>query len=400
MLTKDGTIPQQKALLFLTLFLILVTVWQLSTNSYLIHSTCTFEENKSQGHKGHDAVIPKGEDAIIPKGHDAIIPKGEDAIIPKGEDAIIPKVHDAIILVMGEVKYFMHWYEKLEPIEGIHIEYVFASWDAPVEIPDLVGSLSTDTIFIPDTAWEEGRNALALKAAEKEVERRKKYDFWIMFDDDVVLECSQIDPGSEYANLTTAEASCWQRFFDFVSSDYVMGPNKVSSFSVNQVYWRERNDPKIGATSFADANAYGFKRESVPYFLPYMFVRPGFKSWLAQVGLFCVTHHCLQHSVLLLPHLALKNPAHRDKTDDMTPEQISLFFADNLYLPQHNFSMCQPDDPVARTIHRMQSFDIIRADTPNELWEMIPEPNLAKCEALKLEYWDKFVAHLNYEGVK
>ena len=301
--------------------------------------------------------------------------------------------YDGIFMVMGERKFFPKWYSRLAEIDGINIDFVYGSWDKEIEF-ECVGKIRCDTMHLSNTTWTTGRNAMALRAAEMEVARGKKYDYWMFADDDLDFVC---DP--DYENDIFGKGSCWQKYFDFVISDYVTGSNKISSVGTRLGGNRKKN-PKgemVGATSFTDAFLAVFKRSAVPYLLPYVYLRPGMSQWMSQAAVFCIMKECMPQSQLIPPPKIVKgvNQLSREYVRGQSKAFMAEVAADNFNLVEHDFSICNNNPTVYP-----QFGDEIYENSPEALWNLIPESDWEKCKALKIEYWDKMIAHLDYRGVK
>lgn len=105
------------------------------------------------------------------------------------------------------------------------------------------------------------------------------------------------------------KGKCWQKIFNFISSDQV--PEKVSTVALAR---HETGPPGFVGVSNADAMFAAFKREHVPYLLPYATIREGGSEWTSQAALFCVMQTCMKSSVLYIPYVGGINEAHREYT--------------------------------------------------------------------------------------
>jgi len=99
--------------------------------------------------------------------------------------------------------------------------------------------------------------------------RGKEYSYWLFLDDDVEIKCNP-QVANNKAPLSLRE--CWQKVFNFISSDEV--PEKVSTIAVLRNRAALNNSGSV-AFSNADAMFAAFKRERVPYLLPYATLQEG-----------------------------------------------------------------------------------------------------------------------------
>ena len=298
--------------------------------------------------------------------------------------------YDGIFMVMGERHFFPEWYSRLAPIDGIDIDFVYGSWDKEIEF-ECVGKIRCDSMFLSNTTWTTGRNALALRAAEMEVERGKKYDYWMFADDDVSLVCN---PDEEDHIL--GKGSCWQKYFNLVISDYVTGSDKVSSVGMRfgNGNLNLNHSEMVGATSFTDALLAVFKRNAVPYLLPYVYLRPGMSQWMSQAALFCIMKKCMPQSQILPPFKVVQmvNGLSREYPRGLNKTFMEEVVADN-------FNLTELDFTIPPNLYGQHQDEIYR-DSPKALWDSIPESDWEKCKALKIAHWDKMIAHLDYREVK
>ena len=213
-----------------------------------------------------------------------------------------------------------------------NLSFVYASYDAEIpgqgenyicEENNSSTSLDCQTIYIPHTTWTEGRNLLAEEALRKERHLGKEYRYWLFLDDDVNVRCKS--PAVE----------CWQQVFNFISSDEV--PDKASTISLPY------GNPRDGfmAVSNADAMFAEFKKERVPYLLPYATLQEGESEWDSQAANFCVIGSCMPSSVLFVPFVGGVNGAHRDYVRGLNLQNISATIARNYHDKSTGFSICE-----------------------------------------------------------
>ena len=211
---------------------------------------------------------------------------------------------EILVMVMGPADTFFKWYATLKEITA-HFVFFYASYDKPLcKVTDkqqcqchsvsssgvTKNNSTSETTFhcevfdVRGTTWTEGRNQLASKAIIFEEERKKRFAYWLFADDDIEPFCDRIPTkGTRKVYRTNSPTSCWQNIFDYMASSMV--PEKASAIALAQ-------DGSVGfqASSSADAMFFGFKRDYVPFYLPYPRLRLGASEWLSQAGLFCVTY--------------------------------------------------------------------------------------------------------------
>lgn len=131
-----------------------------------------------------------------------------------------------------------------------------------------------------------------------------------------------------------------------------------------------------------------FRREYVPYLLPYPAVPQGKSQWLSQGGIFCVLRTCMPSSSVTIPYVAIntKETLHREYARGFPMDVLKQMIYDNYANKEMNFNICS---------NKKQKFydqgkDLIVVDTIEELNEKIPEPDLQKCAPLKnrFEAWE------------
>jgi hypothetical protein len=309
---------------------------------------------------------------------------------------------DILFMVMGQRKYFLSWHSLLKDIDA-NIFFVYASFDGAVNSTDKKScnchrnntDLQCETIFIPGTTWTEGRNLLAEEAIREERRRGKQFTHWVFADEDVVnqLDCSSRGEEREvlvdkvYGRAGYGKKACWQRIFDYIGSSIV--PEKASSISVPLKKWGPK---KFQATSAADALFFAFKRDYVPYLLPYPSLRKGTSEWLSQAGLFCVINTCMKQSVAYAPYITVRNAMHRPyDRKGSNPKNLQEVVRDNYFNKDLGFTPCAGFDSLGQDYDLTAPLYPKNAHTLNNL---IPTQNLSSCEALKLrhESWEAAIA--------
>lgn len=289
---------------------------------------------------------------------------------------------DILCIIMGEAKSHPMWKKRIANITG-SVSLLYGSFDE--EIPSnnceiKFGFFCEETIFIPGTTWTQGRNLLAAQAVRKERKREKKYDYWIFIDDDVSPVCEGGEPMEQFFG----KGNCWQKLFNFISSDQV--PEKVSTLAL--AYKNSGPSGFVGVSN-TDAMFAAFKREKVPYLLPYATIREGGSEWTSQAALFCAIQTCMKSSVMFIPYIRALNEAHREYIRGLNITEISETIANNYHDDKAGFKPCQK--------LRMDQLSQERSDdksstfiTASHLNNIIPEPELEICEPMKkrFEQWE------------
>mmetsp|Transcript_19671 Transcript_19671/g.22503 ORF Transcript_19671/g.22503 Transcript_19671/m.22503 type:complete len:765 (+) Transcript_19671:89-2383(+) len=214
-----------------------------------------------------------------------------------------------VVMVMGEASAFQDWLHQLRGVNGANINFIFGSYDTEI-IQSLENNTSSDDadatnqnfdhqiILIQNTTWSEGRNRLAREALQKENSFRKQFDYWLFLDDDIQPICH---PGSE---IVLGVGSCWQQIFNFLSSDMVpeMASTIVLPFSAKEGF---------ASTSNAGSSFAAFKRESLPYLIPYVTLPEGSNQRISQAANFCIMGTCLSHSAVFVPYVTVHDSKSR-----------------------------------------------------------------------------------------
>lgn len=271
---------------------------------------------------------------------------------------------------------------------------VYASYDAPVNVSlssctngdnGILDSKrcnrNTNTIFIPGTTWTQGRNKLIIEALRLESMYGKKYDYWLFLDDDVVFRRKKQYIGWNKSKTMGANKHVyWNKFMD-VLKDRTLVPQKATTVSIvgGGIYDVLTN--RHNATSNTDAMIAAFKREYVPYLLPYAYLSEGESQWTSQAVLFCVMWSCFKQSTYLIPDISPRNPLHRPYTRGWNISSFQKATADNYesYMPLHH--MCNEE----QQFHQLS--DVISASSVEELDAMIPSMN-SSCDVLKRRFFD------------
>ena len=213
-------------------------------------------------------------------------------------------------MVMGERIHFFQWYERLKDIDA-NVFFIYASFDE--ELPSKGGisegnytcmrndtALRCQTIFIPNTTWTEGRNLLAEEAVREEKRSGKLFTYWAFADDDISCHISNHEMANKIYRDTDAtweDLKCWQHVFDYMGSSIV--PERASNIAMPY----RTHASSFQAASNIDACFVAFKRDDVPFFLPYPALRPGFSWWMSQAALFCVINTSFRQSTALVPYI-------------------------------------------------------------------------------------------------
>mmetsp|Transcript_51748 Transcript_51748/g.155306 ORF Transcript_51748/g.155306 Transcript_51748/m.155306 type:complete len:383 (-) Transcript_51748:216-1364(-) len=305
---------------------------------------------------------------------------------------------DILFMVMGQRKYFLSWHSLLKDIDA-NIFFVYASFDGAVNSTDEKScnchrnntDLQCETIFIPGTTWTEGRNLLAEEAIREERRRGKQFTHWVFADEGVVPDCWTTKDiiSKVYGRAGYGAKSCWQRIFDYIGSSIV--PENASSISMPL---NKARPMQFQATSNADALFFAFKRDYVPYLLPYPSLRKGTSEWLSQAGLFCVINTCMKQSVAYVPYITVKNPMHRPYTRvGLDAKNLTQVVRNNYFNEDLGFTPCAGFDSLGQNYDLTAPLSPENAHTLNNL---IPTQKLSSCEALKLrhESWEAAIASI------
>lgn len=235
---------------------------------------------------------------------------------------------------------------------------------------------SSSTIFIPGTTWTQGRNKLIEEALHLERRFGQKYDYWLFLDDDAVFRCRN-GQDAVMKNITNCNDICWNEFMD-VLKDRSLVPKKATTVTLH----RGKNKSKQHfAASNADAMVAAFKREYVPYLLPYATLNVSDSQWTSQAVLFCVMWSCFRQSTYFIPNIRVRNKAHRPYERGWNISSFQAATAHNYdqYMSLHRGC----DEPK----HYEQMSDVVNASSVKELDDLIPAMNQS-CDVLKQHFSD------------
>ena len=294
---------------------------------------------------------------------------------------------DILVLVMGELGALEKWYNILKSIDAT-FSFIYASFDAQISQEQNAIYMENATfpfqvIFIPGTTWTQGRNILAEEAIRLEKKRGKEFSHWLFMDDDVVPLCY------EECKTFYGDGSCWQNVFNFISSSKV--PDNASTIYPQMDTTKDRYDG-MKALSTPDALFAAFKREYVPYMLPYPNLREGYSQWMSQAALFCVMRTCLKSSVVNIPYIHLHNSLSRPYERGLILDQMKQIVKDNYVTDEFGFETC-----LSYTIHDIQqnldSTEWVPVEESDKFSTLIPSPELTKCAPMKkrFETWKESV---------
>ena len=305
------------------------------------------------------------------------------------KDAIIipdrKNVTDIAVMVMGELSVLDEWYNRMKDIDAT-FSFIYASFDAQISqeqnvkyIEDAV--FPCRVIFTPGT-WTEGRNLLAEEAIRLERKRGKQFSHWLFMDDDVVPNCTGRE---EIINTVYGDGSCWQNVFNFISSSKV--PDNASTISLSV-----RSVGGLQAVSTTDALFAAFKREYVPYILPYGKLREGYSQWMSQAALFCIMYTCLESSTVLVPYIPRYDSHHREYVRGCLSDQMKQVVRDNYVSEELGFEACLSDGYEDETcMQETNKTELVPLEESERFSTLIPIPELTKCAPMKnrFEIWRK-----------
>ncbi len=296
---------------------------------------------------------------------------------------------EILVIIMGEKSTFPMWLERLGSIDG-SLSLLFGSFDEkiPQDACENDYDLPCQVAFINGTTWTEGRNLLAGEAVRKEFGRKKKYDYWMFLDDDVEADCSQ---GGWAMIETLGKGSCWQMVFNFIASDDV--PENASTITLP----RREGERGFAGFSSTDAMFAAFKRDRVPYLLPYVTLKEGSSQWTSQACLFCIMRTCMKSSAVFVPYVAGLNPIHRDYIRGKEVQEIRDTIADNYHDEKAGFFPCT-DYSAAHIEPYTQATGTF--ETGRKLNTNIPPPELEKCSPMKERFKRWAREQLELESLK
>jgi hypothetical protein len=303
---------------------------------------------------------------------------------------------------MGPKEKFHDFVEIVRESSKKHpISFVYASFDFKIEEDVLSGGAAgcllegdnekqeqknhfdCKTIYIPNTTWTEGRNLLAEEAVRQERENGYEYKYWIFADDDLTAHCDSTNctVGNDRHNQNIC---CWSRVLSFFEGDDI--PDRVTSISASA---QLRN--KFLAVSNVDAMFQAFKREYIPYVMPYATLPKNASQWTSQAALFCVFQTCFRSSVMYIPNVKMNNTEHRTYARGMDMTLIKDVIAKNYHDSAAGFFPCA-DIGHNQINQNFQPTAMFR--TAEELNQVIPpHSNLTKCKSLIERYnsWEKMI---------
>lgn len=271
--------------------------------------------------------------------------------------------------------------------------FIYASYDDIITTNNTNSStaamdlmMSSRTIFIPGTTWTEGRNKLAQEALTNEKIRKQTYKYWVFLDDDIDFICKkgtfgrggQMIAGFENTSETTSGQYCWNMFLNFLDSDNDLVPKKVTTVTLK----RGRHDKHFTAASKPDAIVAAFKRQSLPYILPYATLQSGESQFNSQKVVFCVMKTCLKQSAMYVPYIHVKNNEHREypRGFNLSSFVSTVGYNYNEYL---NLQHCSRIPEY----HENGNVDVLTTQIAQDLDKMIPSMN-SSCDTLRSRFYD------------
>ncbi len=291
---------------------------------------------------------------------------------------------DIVVIITGKKKSFHMWIDRLNSISpSAHVGSVsllFGSTDEMIPQDACEKNneydLPCQVAFIPDTTWTEGRNLLAGEVIRKEVRRNKKYDYWLFLDDDVEADCSE---GGWAMVETLGKGSCWENIFNFISSDQV--PENASTIALPL----REGQRGFAGFSTTDSMFAAFKRDRVPYLLPYTMLREDSSQWTSQAAMFCIMRTCMKSSAVFVPYVSGSSPLFREYSYVRGRElnQIRETIEENFHDEKAGFYPCMDYKPshAKPYAHGTGTFK-----TADELNANIPPPDLELCEPMRARF--------------
>lgn len=330
---------------------------------------------------------PSSKDTSILKQNDIIIPDVSEIVHDESHPLIIPdrkNETDILVMVMGQLKFLDKWYNILKSVDA-SISFVYASYDIQISQEQNATYLDDATFpfkakFIPGTTWTQGRNMLAKEAVRLEKKRGKKFSHWLFMDDDINVKCED-----EMIRIVYGNESCWQNVFNFISSSKV--PENISTIGAIP----ELNpQPGLQAVSTADAYFAAFKREYVPYMLPYGKLSKGFSQWMSQAALFCIMRTCLESSIARIPYIRIENDLSRSYKRGLYIHQMKRIIKYNFVTEELGFENCMKYT-LADVNQGLGATEVVPLVESEKFSSLIPSPELTKCAPMKrrFETWEK-----------
>jgi len=190
------------------------------------------------------------------------------------------------------------------------------------------------------------------------------------------------------ADQVQGRESCWQKVFNFISSDAV--PEKASTIALP---WKSKAG--FASTPNADSFFAGFKRKYVPYLLPYATLQKEASEWISQAANFCLVTTCAPYSAVFVPFVnSTTTMSWKYIRQGFNIENIRPAIATNYENALTDFHPCSEWNDVAHyTLGELASFVTGPYSTPEELNQNIPDPQFSHCVTLK----ERFVAVSNSE---
>lgn len=303
---------------------------------------------------------------------------------------VVPEI---LFVVMGEARYFSRWYEYLAKANAsiVQVTFLYGSYDSPVgrnetkrcELSSQANEFMDCKLrYIPNSTWTEGRNLLAREGLILEKANGRKFDFWVFSDDDTDVHCP------EYYDAI-GKRRCWQELVESIGRARDMS-SKITTIAP-AYFTMGKEDGWVGVST-QDAIFAAFRREFVPYFLPYALPPPGLSEWLSQAALFCVMMTCFQSSVILPPNYVAINRLHRNYSKASYNKETIMETIRSNYGNFVNFEHCWG------MVFKEGQDKIGPFRTQRELVEHIPNHNLGHCSALSRRFSEWEEAIINSTG--
>lgn len=321
---------------------------------------------------------------------------------------------DVIVMVMGEAQNFNRWntlwsnYLTHEPEPAVigddnstttnhhvlapkpnvsKLSFIYASYDKPIiaqqnetanSTKNSTASTTTTsytlrnhsetswTIYMPGSTWTQARNKLAEEALRHERRRGRKYDYWVFLDDDVEFHCRKREGGVLFAKNDKIEIGqvCWNRFLDFLNLDELI-PQKATLLTVKM---GNANFLKnYDAVSNADPFVSAFKRDSIPYHLPYATLKEGMSEHNSAYVQYCLMFTCMKQSAVYIPNICGRNNDHRPYTRGFNTSEIAEAAVQNYGPYQLNMQHCDTFEYYgARDSTRAKNASILDLKIPSK----------------------------------
>lgn len=287
---------------------------------------------------------------------------------------------DIFFMVMGESKTFRSWLRRFEQVDSPSLTFLYGSNDEEIHADECDNDygLNCGTIFMPGTTWSEGRNLMAAEALRREKVRGKEYDYWVFIDDDLDVTCAEQE--TEGVEEVLGDGSCWQKVINFISSDQV--PENASSLTIPVSTTGKHG---FSAVSTSGSVFGAFKRERVPYLLPYATLDEGVSQWLSQAAMFCIMRTCMKDSSVVIPFVGGENGVHHGYDRDLIEaDTIKSTIVSNFHDDSADFHPCQ-DVSLGQYLQQLQHSTGLTV-SGEALATRIPVPKLSYCEPLKARF--------------